>query len=69
MNLLSYEFAGETGKLKRMCRVIFLQANPVKLEVTLQWVPLNGKGEARPHQARKLSCIHILMFGDHSGSC
>lgn len=69
MNLLSYEFAGKTRRLKRMCRVIFLQANPIKLEVTLQWVSLNGKGEARPHQARKLSCIQILMFRDHSGNC
>lgn len=36
MNPLSYEFPGETGGLKRMCWVIFLQANPIKLEVTLQ---------------------------------
>lgn len=56
-------------RLKRMCQVLVLQANPIKLEVSLLWVPVNGKGEAWPHQARKLSCLWILMFRGHSGNC
>lgn len=69
MDLFSCEFPGDTGRLKMICWVIFLQANSIRLEVTLQGVPLNGKGEARPHQASNSSRLQRLMFRDHSGNC